>query len=245
MAAEGMSPLEQFEIHRWVPMNIGGVDASFTNSSFFMVLVVLLSTAFLLGGMRRGTLVPGRWQSMVEVTYEFVASMLSENAGHGSRKFFPFVFSLFVFIIIANLLGMIPFAFTVTSHIIVTFTLALIVILLVTILGFIRNGVGFLRLFVPKDVPFYIVPLLIVIEILSYLTRPISLSVRLFANMMAGHTMLKLFGGFVVSLGLLGIAPWLFIVALSTLEVGIAMLQAYVFTILTCIYLNDAFHPGH
>jgi len=240
-----MSPLEQFEIHRWVPMNIGGVDASFTNSSFFMVLVVLLSTAFLLGGMRRGTLVPGRWQSMVEVTYEFVASMLSENAGHGSRKFFPFVFSLFVFIIIANLLGMIPFAFTVTSHIIVTFTLALIVILLVTILGFIRNGVGFLRLFVPKDVPFYIVPLLIVIEILSYLTRPISLSVRLFANMMAGHTMLKLFGGFVVSLGLLGIAPWLFIVALSTLEVGIAMLQAYVFTILTCIYLNDAFHPGH
>jgi F-type H+-transporting ATPase subunit a len=240
-----MSPLEQFEIHRWVPMNIGGVDASFTNSSFFMVLVVLLSTAFLLGGMRRGTLVPGRWQSMVEVTYEFVASMLSENVGHGSRKFFPFVFSLFVFIIIANLLGMIPFAFTVTSHIIVTFTLALIVILLVTILGFMRNGIGFLRLFVPKDVPIYIAPFLVIIEILSYLTRPISLSVRLFANMMAGHTMLKLFGGFVVSLGLLGVAPWLFIVALSTLEVGIAMLQAYVFTILTCIYLNDAFHPGH
>jgi F-type H+-transporting ATPase subunit a len=240
-----MSPLEQFEIHRWVPMNIGGVDASFTNSSFFMVLVVLLSTAFLLGGMRRGALVPGRWQSMVEVTYEFVASMLSENVGHGSRKFFPFVFSLFVFIIIANLLGMIPFAFTVTSHIIVTFTLALIVILLVTILGFMRNGMGFLRLFVPKDVPIYIAPFLVIIEILSYLTRPISLSVRLFANMMAGHTMLKLFGGFVVSLGLLGVAPWLFIVALSTLEVGIAMLQAYVFTILTCIYLNDAFHPGH
>jgi F-type H+-transporting ATPase subunit a len=240
-----MSPLEQFEIHRWVPMNIGGVDASFTNSSFFMVLVVLLSTAFLLGGMRRGALVPGRWQSMVEVTYEFVASMLSENVGHGSRKFFPFVFSLFVFIIIANLLGMIPFAFTVTSHIIVTFTLALIVILLVTILGFMRNGIGFLRLFVPKDVPIYIAPFLVIIEILSYLTRPISLSVRLFANMMAGHTMLKLFGGFVVSLGLLGVAPWLFIVALSTLEVGIAMLQAYVFTILTCIYLNDAFHPGH
>jgi F-type H+-transporting ATPase subunit a len=240
-----MSPLEQFEIHRWVPMNIGGVVASFTSSSFFMVLVVLLSTAFLLGGMRRGALVPGRWQSMVEVTYEFVASMLSENVGHGSRKFFPFVFSLFVFIIIANLLGMIPFAFTVTSHIIVTFTLALIVILLVTILGFMRNGIGFLRLFVPKDVPIYIAPFLVIIEILSYLTRPISLSVRLFANMMAGHTMLKLFGGFVVSLGLLGVAPWLFIVALSTLEVGIAMLQAYVFTILTCIYLNDAFHPGH
>jgi F-type H+-transporting ATPase subunit a len=240
------NPLEQFEISHIVPMNIGGLDVSITNSALFMVLVVLVSSAFLILGMRRGSLVPGRWQSMSELTYEFIASMLTDNVGTEARKYFPFVFSVFIFVLVANLLGMVPYAFTVTSHIIVTFTLAMIVFLLVTLVGFIRNGAHFLKLFVPSDVPWYILPLLVVIEVVSYLTRPISLSVRLFANMMAGHTMLKLFGGFVVMLGALaGWAPWLFIVALSAMEVGIAMLQAYVFTILTCIYLNDAFHPSH
>jgi F-type H+-transporting ATPase subunit a len=236
------SPLAQFEIKRLVPMEVAGYDVSFTNSSLWMVLVVLTVTLFMNLGMRRAALVPGRWQSMVEMLYEFVANMLQETAGNEGRKYFPFIFTLFIFILCANLLGLIPYSFTVTSHIIVTFALAAVVFLVVTAVGFIKHGLHFLKFFVPSGVPFIMLPLLVVIEVISYLTRPISLSVRLFANMMAGHTMLKVFGGFAVALGALGILPILFIVAITGLELLVALLQAYVFAVLTCIYLNDALH---
>lgn len=239
------NPLSQFEIKPIIPFEIGGVDATFTNSAAFMVIIVILITVFVAGGMSRASIVPGRWQSMVELSYEFVANMLYEAAGPEARRFFPFVFSLFMFILFANLTGMIPAAFTVTSHIIVTFGFAAVVFLGVTALGFIRNGLGFLRLFLPRGVPIFLAPLLIVIELVSYLTRPVSLSVRLFANMMAGHTVLKVIAGFVVPLGLFGLFPLLFVVALTGLEILIAFLQAYVFAMLTCIYLHDAYHVGH
>lgn len=239
------NPLSQFEIKPLIPFQIGGVDASFTNSALFMVMIVLFITIFIAGGMSRASIVPGRWQSMVEMVYEFIAQMLYEAAGPEARRFFPFVFSLFMFILFANLLGMIPGAFTITSHIIVTFGFAALVFVGVTVLGFINNGFGFLRLFLPSGVPLALAPLLIVIEFISYLTRPLSLSVRLFANMMAGHTILKVIAGFVVPLGLFGIFPLLFVVALTGLEIVIALLQAYVFAMLTCIYLNDAYHVGH
>ncbi len=244
--AEGHSPLEQFAIKRLVPLDIGGVDVSITNSSVFMAIAVVLITLFVTLSMSGRSLVPGRWQSMAELSYEFIARMIRDNVGTGGRQYFPFIFTLFMFILFCNLLGMVPYTFTVTSHIIVTFALAAIVFLGVTVIGFVKHGSHFLKLFVPSGVPFFLLPLLVVIEVLSYLTRPISLSVRLFANMMAGHTMLKVFGGFVVALGVLGgWAPLAFIVALTGLEIGIAFLQAYVFVILTCIYLNDAMHPGH
>ncbi len=244
--AEGHSPLEQFAIKRLVPIDAGGVDVSITNSSVFMVIIIALVTLFLTLSMSGRSLVPGRWQSMAELSYEFIARMIRDNVGSEGRQYFPFIFTLFMFILFANLLGMIPYSFTVTSHIIVTFALAAVVFIGVTVIGFVKHGAHFLRLFVPSGVPIVLLPLLVLIEILSYLTRPISLSVRLFANMMAGHTMLKVFAGFVVALGVLGgWAPLAFIVALTGLEIGIAFLQAYVFTILTCIYLNDAMHPGH
>jgi len=244
--AEGHSPLEQFEIKRFMSMEVAGVDLSFTNSSLFMVIAIALITIFLTWSMRGRALVPSRWQSLAELCYEFVAKMLKDTVGTEGRQYFPFVFSLFMFILFCNLLGMVPYSFTVTSHIIVTFSLAIVVFIGVTIIGFAKHGSHFLKLFVPSGVPVVLLPLLVVIELLSYLIRPVSLSVRLFANMMAGHTMLKVFAGFVVSLGvLLGWAPLLFVIALTGLEIGIAMLQAYVFAILTCIYLNDALHPGH
>ncbi|MDX1580159.1 MAG: F0F1 ATP synthase subunit A, partial [Alphaproteobacteria bacterium] len=191
-------------------------------------------------------MVPGRWQSMVELSYEFVAKMLNDSVGPEARRFFPVIFTLFLLNLFCNRMGLVPYAFTVTSHIIVTFALAFFILVGITIYGFIRNGLGFAKLFVPSGVPVALLPFLVLIEILSYLIRPISLSVRLFANMMAGHTMLKVFAGFVISLGALaGWAPLAFLVALTGLEIGIAFLQAYVFAILTCIYLNDAFHPGH
>jgi F-type H+-transporting ATPase subunit a len=240
------SPLSQFEIHTWYEMSIAGFDASFTNASFFMMLVVVLISIFVIGGMSRASAVPGRWQSMVEMIYEFISSMLYESAGAEARRFFPFVFSLFMFILFANLMGMIPGTFTVTSHIAVTLTFALIVFTGVTVLGFIRNGFGFLKMFVPAGTPLVLAAVLVPIEIISYLVRPMSLSVRLFANMMAGHTLLKVLAGFIFSLGLmLGWLPLLFITALTGLEIIIAILQAYVFAMLTCIYLNDAYHPGH
>jgi len=243
---EGHSPLEQFTIHSVVNIPIGGIHADITNSSIFMMIAVVLATLFLTLSMRGGALVPTRWQSMAELSYEFIAKMLKENVGDGGRRYFPFVFTLFMFILFCNLLGMVPFSFTVTSHIAVTFALAFVVFLGVTVIGFVRHGVHFLKLFVPSGVPVFLLPLMVVIEVLSYLTRPISLSVRLFANMMAGHTMLKVFGSFVVALGILGgWAPLAFIIALTGLEFGIAMLQAYVFTILTCIYLNDAVNMQH
>lgn len=240
------SPLAQFEIRRLVPLQFGGYDLSFTNSAAFMVLAAVLITVFFTATLGARAMVPGRLQSLQEMAYEMIAGMLRDNVGSEGRPYFPFIFTLFMFILFCNLIGMIPFTFTVTSHIIVTFALALVVFVGVTIIGFARHGFRFLGLFVPSGVPMALLPVLVPIEVISYFVRPISLSVRLFANMMAGHTMLKVFAGFVISLGLAGgWAPLLFIVALTGLEIGIAILQAYVFTILTCLYLNDAIHLHH
>jgi len=239
-------PMKQFEIKRFVELNFFGLDASFTNSSLMMVIGVALVSTFLIASMRGRALVPDRMQSLAEMSYEFVANMVRENAGTEGMKFFPFIFTLFFYILVMNMLGMVPYGFTVTSHIIVTVALALLVFFAVTIFGFVRNGPTFLRLFVPSGVPIWLMPLLVPIEIISYLVRPFSLSVRLFANMMAGHTMLKVFAGFVVTLGIAGgWAPLLFMVAFTGLEILIAFLQAFVFAVLSCIYLNDALHPEH
>ena len=236
------NPLDQFRIEERVPLEIGGVDVSFTNSSVWMVIAIAVVTVFMVMGTRQRALVPGRWQSMVEMSYEFIAGMLRDTAGSEAKRFFPFVFSLFMFIIACNLLGMIPMSFTVTSHIIVTFALAAVIFIGVTIVGFIKHGFGYTKLFAPSGVPIPVLFLLVPIEIISYLMRPVSLSVRLFANMMAGHVMLKVFAGFVVSLGAFGVLPLVFMVPLTGLEVLVAVLQAYIFSILTCIYLNDALH---
>jgi F-type H+-transporting ATPase subunit a len=246
VAADAHSPLAQFEIQRLIPIKIGSLDASFTNSALWMVIAILCASLLMTWSMSRRAMVPGRLQSIAELSYEFIANMLQENVGSAGRQYFPFVFTLFMFILFANVLGMIPYSFTPTSHIIVTFAMAAVVFIGVTIIGFIRHGAHFLSLFVPKGVPWPLLLLLVPIEVLSYFIRPVSLSLRLFANMMAGHTMLKVFGGFVVALGLLGgWAPLAFVVALTGLEIGIAFLQAYVFTVLTCLYLNDAVHLHH
>jgi F-type H+-transporting ATPase subunit a len=252
LAAEGAShgggfelpsPMHQFEIHRIFPFKLFGFDASFTNSALFMVIAACLITLFALFAMRRGALVPTRLQSVAEISYEFVANMVRDNVGTAGMKYFPFIFTLFMFVLTLNMLGMVPYSFTVTSHIIVTFALAAFIFLGVTLIGFVKHGAKFLKFFVPTGVPFFMLPLLVVIEVISYLTRPLSLSVRLFANMMAGHTMLKVFGGFVVALGLIaGWAPLAFMVVFNGLEILVAFLQAYVFAILTCLYLNDALH---
>lgn len=243
MAAEGHSPLAQFEIKTLIPLQMGHTDVSFTNSALFMTVTVVLITLFMVLGMRKHALVPGRWQSVAELAYEFVANLLRDTVGNEGRKYFPFVFSLFMFILFGNMLGMIPYSFTFTSHIIVTFALALVVFLGVTVLGFVKHGVHFFSFFVPPGVSVVLWPLMIPIELISYLSRPISLAVRLFANLTAGHTMLKVFAGFVVSLGIVGgILPLAFVVALTGLELLIAFLQAYVFTILTCFYINDSIH---
>lgn len=238
------SPLHQFVIHPiGQPIHIGGLDLSFTNSSLFMVLAATLITLFLTLGMRKGDLVPGRFQSMAELSYEFVAGMVRDNVGSAGRKYFPFVFTLFMFVLFGNLLGLLPYSFTFTSHIAVTAALALVVILGVTVVGIAKHGLHFFSFFVPKGVPAALLPLMIPIEVISYLSRPVSLSIRLFANMMAGHTMLKVFAGFVILLGFLGgWAPLAMDVALTAFELLVAFLQAYVFTVLTCIYLNDAIH---
>lgn len=235
-------PLHQFEIYSLLPLKIGKIDVSFTNSSLFMLFTVVFTTIFLVGGMVRARLVPGRWQSMVEMMYTFVANLLDETAGLKGQQYFPFIFSLFMFILMGNLMGMIPYGFTFTSHIIVTFGLAMIAFGTATLIGFIRHGFHYFALFVPKGAPLYMMPLIVPIEILSYLSRPISLSVRLFANMMAGHTMLKVFAGFTIALGVFGIAPLVVNTLLTAFEILVAILQAYVFTILTCIYLHDAIH---
>jgi len=237
------SPLEQFEIKPIVPIEIGGLDMSFTNSALWMTIAVVVITAFLVGGVSRRAVVPGRWQSAAEMSYEFIAGMIRDNVGPEGRQYFPFVFSLFMFILLGNLLGLIPYSFTFTSHIIVTFALALIVFVLVTAVGLIRHGMHFFTYFVPSGVPGWMAPIIAPIEVISYLSRLISLPVRLFANMMAGHTMLKVFAGFTVALGVLGgWAPLLINVALTGFEVLVAVLQAYAFTILTCLYLHDAIH---
>jgi len=244
-------PIHQFDINRIIPINIGGWDVSFTNSALFMVLATALTVGVIMMATRTASLVPTRLQSTVEIGYEFVANMLRDSMGKEGMKYFPFVFTLFIFIFMCNMLGMIPGAFTVTSHIIVTAALAAVAFLTVLIIGFAKNGLRFLKLFVPSGVPLLILPLVTVIEIISFLSRPVSHSVRLFANMLAGHITLKVFAGFVVMLlgtgtyAIFAPLPLLMATALIALEFLVAFLQAYVFTMLTCMYLNDALHPGH
>lgn len=237
------SPLEQFTIKPIVPIKLGSLDVSFSNSAAFMAMAVVVSVLVMAWGVRRQSMVPGRLQSLAEILYEFVAGMLKENVGEEGRKYLPFVFSLFMFVLLGNLMGMIPYGFTYTSHIVVTFGLAFLVFVAVTLIGLMRHGFHFFSLFVPHGAPWWLLPIIVPIEVISYMTRPISLSVRLFANMLAGHTMMKVFAGFVIALGFLGgWLPLAMIVALTGFELGVAMLQAYVFSLLTCIYLKDAIH---
>ncbi len=241
------NPMSQFDVYRIGPeIKVGAFDISFTNASLFMIIsTVSILLVFNLGS-KRNSVLPNKMQLLAELSYTFVAKMISDTAGSKAKPYFAFIFSLFMFVLFCNMFGMIPYTFTVTSHIIVTFILASFIFIGVTIIGFIKHGFGYLKLFVPSGVPAVLLPLIVVIEIISYLSRPISLSVRLFANMMAGHTMMKVFGGFVISLGLVG--GWLplsFSVALTGLEILVAFLQAYVFAILTCIYLNDALNLHH
>ena len=251
MAAD---PIHQFQIIDLFPVaKIGNVEIAFTNSAAFMMLAVVGLTAFLVGATAKRSLVPSRLQSAAELSYEFVAATVRSTAGSEGMKFFPFVFSIFMFVLTLNMFGLIPYAFTVTSHIIITAALAITVFLTVLTYGLWRHGLHFFNLFVPKGVPVYILPLIVAIEILSFLSRPISHSVRLFANMLAGHITLKVFAGFIILMGgglgavgwLGGILPFAMIVILTALETLVAFLQSYVFAILTCIYLNDAIHPGH
>ena len=244
MAAEGgHSPLEQFVWKPIVPVEIGGVDVSFSNSSLFMTITVLVATLFLVLGIRRSAIIPGRWQVAVELSYEFIAGLLKDTVGAEGRKYFPIIFTLFMFVLLGNLLGMVPYSFTFTSHIIVTFGMAFTIFIGVTILGFAKHGMHFFTFFAPPGTPGVMLPLLVPIEIISYLSRPISLSVRLFANMLAGHTLIKVIAGFIPVLGIaFGVLPLALVVALTGLEILIAFLQAYVFAILTCLYINDAIH---
>ncbi len=253
------NPIKQFEIFPVAELSVGGLNLSFTNSSYFMVAAVVLTVGLLAFATSRATLVPGRVQSVAELLYEFVAGMIRSTAGSDGLKFFPFVFTLFIFILMGNMLGMMPYfpapnfyGFTFTSHIIVTFALALSVMAVVVGYGVFKHGLKFFSLFFPAGVPWPLYLLLTPIEIISFLSRPITLGVRLFANMLAGHILLKVFAGFIIMLGSVGalgavgaVAPLVMVVALTALEFLVAFLQAYVFAVLTCIYLSDALHPGH
>jgi F-type H+-transporting ATPase subunit a len=248
-----MDPIHQFEIKPLFPIaRIGATEIAFTNSALFMLIGLAIILLLMLGATRSRALVPGRLQALAEVSYEFVLNTLRSTAGPEGMKFFPLVFSLFMFILVLNVIGIIPYTFTVTSHIIITVAFALLVFFTVLVYGFWSHGLHFMKLFVPSGIPIYILPLVTFIEIMSFLSRPVSHSVRLFANMLAGHITLKVFGGFVTMLGALGFLGWLgaivpltLTIALTALELLVAVLQAYVFAILTCIYLNDAIHPGH
>jgi F-type H+-transporting ATPase subunit a len=248
-----VDPIHQFQIKELIPLvNLAGHQINFTNSALFMFIIVGAVSTFLIGSTMRRAVVPGRLQSVAEMSYEFVANTVRSSAGNEGMKFFPFVFTLFMFVLAANLIGLIPYSFTVTSQLIVTATLALLVFFIVVGYGFWKNGLHFLNLFVPKGVPKLILPAIVVIEVLSFVSRPVSHSVRLFANMLAGHITLQVFAGFIIMLagaGILGIfgaaLPFIMVVLLTALELLVAFLQAYVFAILTCIYLNDAIHPGH
>jgi F-type H+-transporting ATPase subunit a len=242
--AEGHSPLHQFEIQyltQWEP--VAGFNINFSNSSLWMVLSLACVALFCTLGMRRAQLVPGRFQSMVELAYEFIARTIEENAGKEGLRYFPSIFTLFMFVLACNLLGLIPYSFTATSHIAVTFTLAMAVFLAITGLAIWKHGFHFFSLFAPSGVPKFVLPLIVVIELFAYLSRPVSLSVRLAANMTAGHTMLKVIGGFVVALGFMfGWLPFAFLIVLNGFELFVAVLQAYIFAVLTCVYLHDAIH---
>lgn len=238
------SPLDQFQIKPIVPIEIAGLNLAFTNSALWMTLAVAAATFFLVSAASGARIVPGRMQSAAEVLYEFIAGMVRENVGDEGKRYFPFFFTLFMFVLFGNLAGMIPGSFTFTSHIVVTFTMALIIFLVITAIGIARHGTHFFSLFFPHGAPLATAPILIPIEVVSYLSRPVSLSVRLFANMTVGHIILKIFAGFVISLGaffvLPGVVPFSVLVGITALEFFIAALQAYIFTILSCIYLNDA-----
>ena len=253
MAAAAANPIEQFEIHELFPViKIAGHQIALTDSAIYMLLAVALTAALMLGATAGRRLVPTRMQSVAELSYEFIADMIRSAAGEQGLKFFPLVFSLFMFVLFCNVVGLIPYSFSVTSQIVITASLALLVFFTVIIHGFWQHGLHFLKLFAPSGIPIYILPMIVVIEIMSFLARPISHSVRLFANILAGHITLKLVAGFVTMIGAFGVAGWLgatlplvFTVALFGLELLVAFLQAYVFAILTCIYLNDSLHPSH
>ena len=241
------NPMTQFEVYRIGPeIKVGTFDISFTNASLFMVISSLAILIIFNLGSKKNSFLPNKIQLLAELSYTFVSKMINDTAGTKAKPYFSFIFSLFMFVLFCNMFGMIPYTFTVTSHIIVTFVLAAFIFIGVTIIGFIKHGFGYLKLFVPSGVPIVLLPLIVVIEIISYLSRPVSLSVRLFANMMAGHTMLKVFASFIVLLGILGgWAPLALVVVLTGFEIMIAVLQAYVFTILCCLYLNDALNLHH
>jgi F-type H+-transporting ATPase subunit a len=248
-----VNPIEQFQIKNLVPLfNVGGREIAFTNSALFMLIIVALVSLLLIGATTRRAVVPGRLQSIAEVSYEFVANTVRNSTGTEGMKFFPFVFTLFMFVLFANMIGLIPYSFTVTSQLIITVTLALLVFFIVVGYGFWKNGLRFLKVFVPRGVPILILPAIVAIEVLSFLSRPVSHSVRLFANMLAGHITLQVFAGFIIMLAGWGVVGWfgaalpfILVIMLTALEFLVAFLQAYVFAILTCIYLNDAIHPGH
>lgn len=240
-------PMEQFQIIPLIDMKLFGYDVSFTNSSLYMLIAVLLVVGLIMLAMSGRKLIPGRLQSIAEMLYEYIRGMVEDIAGKDGARYFPFIFALFLFILTLNMLGMVTLplghlSFTVTSHIIITFAIAMLVFLGVTLIGFWKHGLRYLKLFVPHGVPGVLLPLVVVIEIISYLSRPISLAVRLFANMMVGHTLLKVLGGFVAGMGVAGILPFLFMIPFTALELLVAFLQALVFTLLTTIYLNDALH---
>lgn len=237
------SPVEQFTVKPIFPVVPDGEPLPFyavTNSALAMVAAVVLSAVFFWYATRKRAMVPGRWQSVGEMLFEFIANMLRDNVGKEGMKYFPFIFTLFMFVFLGNMLGMLPYSFTFTSHILVTGALAVFIFLMVTIIGFARHGTHYFRMFFPHGAPIATAPILIPIELISYLSRPFSLSVRLFANMTVGHIMLKVLAGFVVAMGVFGFVPFVVVAGITVLEFFIAALQAYVFTILSCIYLNDA-----
>ncbi|MFA7439758.1 MAG: F0F1 ATP synthase subunit A [Sphingomonadaceae bacterium] len=246
------SPLEQFAIKRYAEFSVGGFDASFTNASLFMLISLVAVWLFLFFGLRRADIVPGRWQAAVESVHGFIVGLVDENIGAKGRRYVPFIFSLFIFILAANIIGLLPYGYTVTSHIAVTFAMAIFIFAMCIAIGFARHGLRFLTLFVPPKTPALLLPIIIPIELISYLSRPLTLSIRLFANMTAGHILLKVFAGFIVSLGLaggafvaIGILPLFMNVALYALELLVAVVQAYVFALLTCVYLNDSVNLSH
>lgn len=241
------NPLEQFEIKRYAELTVAGADAAFTNASLFMLIVLGLALLFFWLGSRNPQIVPGRWQAALEGVTGFISGMVEENIGPKGRSFVPFVFSLFMFVLVANLVGLFPYSFTVTSHIVVTFAFAALIFLVCVAVGLVKHGLHFFSLFVPQNTPIVLMPLIVLIELISFLSRPLTLSIRLFANMTAGHILLKVFAGFVISLGAAGgilaaisVLPFFMTVAFYGLELIVAVVQAYVFALLTCIYLNDS-----
>lgn len=237
----GHSPLAQFEVFPLLDIKMGGLDLSFTNASLFMVLAMSGILFFLIGATRRRALVPGRWQCAAEMVYDFIGKLLKENVGNEGRRFFPLVFSLFLFVLTLNLLGMMPYGFTVTSHVAVTFAMSIVLFLFLTVYGFVRHGTHFLRMFLPEGTPIWMAPMMILVELFAYLARPFSLSIRLTANMFAGHVIMKVIAGFVIALGFLaGWLPFAFLLVFTGFEIFVAVLQAYIFTVLLCVYINDS-----